>query len=472
MIQRFKERKSSRLNRKIRKLKKSQTSYRCRPVSRIKTDYIIKGALRHLPSPLELKAGAGKTWYYLCSICLISFTVCSYASTQTSGHIKTGIITSKLNSNNIASIYGDETPTDLTTNLRCNLQTDINNWQFNVAIESLSISGDTVENTRLTGLADPADMLVNDERRAMKLTNNLRNNNRSQNNIRIDRLNTKYRSHNWQVTLGRQVVSWGNGLAFQPLDLFNPFSPNAIDTDYKVGDDMVFGQYLFDSGADLQALSVFRRNPTSDKIDSDYFSHAAKLHLFHEEYEIDIMAARHYRDDVVGFGIIGPLQEALWRFNIAVHNQERGGLATSAIVNIDYSWTWFDTNYYGFIEFAHSDFGYKKLPQYSYQIDLKLIERIARGEVYNYGRDYLAAGLTIDLHPLVTNNWTVIANLHDHSSLIQTTFDYQPSDNTFTQIGIALPVGSDNTEHGGIRVSDGFYTGAGKSLFIRGGWYY
>ncbi len=404
-------------------------------------------------------------------IILTLLTLPAYA-TNISGHIKTGVTASSLNNNDIASIYGDNTPVDFITNLRLNLKTDVDNWQFNAAIESSSISGDTVENTRLTGLADPAYLLVNDNRRAMKLTKHLRDNNRSQNNVRLDRLNAKYQTDNWQVTFGRQVISWGNGLAFQPLDLFNPFSPTAIDTDYKVGDDMLYGQYLFESGADLQALTVFRRNVTTDKIDSDYFSHAAKLHFFKDEYEIDLMAARHYLDEVAGFGIVGPIGEALWRFNISIHNQETGGMATSAIANLDYSWTWSDTNYYGFIEFAHSDFGHKKLPQYSFQIDQQLSERIARGEVFNYGRDYLAAGLTIDLYPLVTNNWILISNLHDRSSIIQTTFNYDPSDNTFMQLGIALPAGNDNTEYGGIKVFGNQYYGPGKSLFFRAGWYF
>ncbi len=406
---------------------------------------------------------------------IILLTQTSHAATEISGHIKGAVISAQLEDNDIASIYGDSSPNDLTTNLRLNLQTNLDNWQFEAAVESSSISGDTVENTRLTGISSNPFILGDDSRRAMQLSKELRDKPRSQSIIRCDRLNGKYQADNWQVTLGRQVISWGNGLAFQPLDLFNPFSPAAIDTDYKVGDDMLTAQYLFESGADLQGISVFRRNTNTDKIDSDYFSHAIKWHQFiggNSDYEIDVMAARHYRDDVIGFGIMGSLGEALGRFNIAVHNQQTGGLATSAIANIDYSWTWANTNYYGFIEFFHTDFGVKKLPEYYSQIDTALLEKIARGEIYNYGRDYLASGITIDLHPLVANNWIVIANLHDRSILLQTTINYDPSDNTFIQLGIALPTGKDNTEYGGIRINDGVYKGQGRSLFVRGGIYF
>ena len=35
------------------------------------------------------------------------------------------------------------------------------------------------------------------------------------------------------VCVGRQAVTWGNGLIFNPMDLFNPFSPVDIERDYK-----------------------------------------------------------------------------------------------------------------------------------------------------------------------------------------------------------------------------------------------
>lgn len=412
---------------------------------------------------------------------LTLFAQISHASTEISGHLKLGLISTQLKDNDIASIYGDNSPNDLTTNFRLNLKTGIDNWQFAAAIESSSISGDTVENTRQIGISQIPFILGDDSSRAMQLSKETRDKSRSQGIIRFDRLNGKYQTENWQVTLGRQVISWGNGLAFQPLDLFNPFSPSAIDTDYKMGDDMLTGQYLFDSGANLHGVTVFRRNTTTDKVDSDYNSYAVKWHQFAGEldrYELDIMVAHHYRDDVLGLGVVGPIGEALGRFNLVlhkqktIHNQQAGGMATSAIANIDYSWVWANTNYYGFIEYSHTDFGTKKLPEYYSQIDTVLLEKIARGEIYNYGRDYLATGITIDIHPLVTNNWTVIANLHDHSTLVQTTVNIDPSDNTFIQLGIVLPTGSDNTEYGGIRISDGVYKGQARSVFMRGGWYF
>jgi hypothetical protein len=41
---------------------------------------------------------------------------------------------------------------------------------------------------------------------------------------------------NWGlIRIGHQAVTWGNGLLFNPMDLFNPFSPSDIERDYKIG---------------------------------------------------------------------------------------------------------------------------------------------------------------------------------------------------------------------------------------------
>ena len=75
---------------------------------------------------------------------------------------------------------------------------------------------------------------------------------------RIDRLSIAYTGAHLVVRAGRQALTWGAGLVFRPMDLFDPFAPDATDTEYKPGTDMLYGQYLFDDGSDLQAVIVPR----------------------------------------------------------------------------------------------------------------------------------------------------------------------------------------------------------------------
>jgi len=82
---------------------------------------------------------------------------------------------------------------------------------------------------------------------------------------------------------------------------FNPFDPAAIDTEYKTGDDMLYAQYLLDSGDDVQAVWVGRRDQDDD-VDADVSSLAFKYHRFSEASEFDLLVAEHYDESIVALG--------------------------------------------------------------------------------------------------------------------------------------------------------------------------
>ena len=74
----------------------------------------------------------------------------------------------------------------------------------------------------------------------------------------IDRASVTFTTDNLVLRAGRQAITWGSGMVFHPSDIVAPFAPDAIDTTYKPGVDMLYGQYLFDNGADIQAIVVPR----------------------------------------------------------------------------------------------------------------------------------------------------------------------------------------------------------------------
>ena len=119
---------------------------------------------------------------------------------------------------------------------------------------------------------------------------------------RFDRLALEYRTSNWAVAAGRQAVSWGGGLVFQPMDLFNPFAPTTVDQDYKAGDDIVLFERLFANGSDLQLLAVGRRTG-AEELDFDVASIASKYRASVGDSELELMAAHHYDGQVYGVGL-------------------------------------------------------------------------------------------------------------------------------------------------------------------------
>ena len=192
---------------------------------------------------------------------------------------------------------------------------------------------------------------LEDDRRLMDLTRAIDEGEGHVTYHRLDRLALTLLPGWGMVSIGRQAVTWGNGLLFNPMDLFNPFSPTDIERDYKVGDDMVSTQFPVEGMGELQFLYVPRRNPISGDVEWEQSSLAGKLHFFRDTTEFDIMVAEHYRDVVLGLGSTGYLGDGAWRLDGTWISSDSDDGYLSIVANMDYSWVWLDRNFYGFVEF-------------------------------------------------------------------------------------------------------------------------
>ena len=282
---------------------------------------------------------------------------------------------------------------------------------------------------------------------------------------RLDRLAVAYRTPGWGVTVGRQAMSWGAGLVFQPMDLLSPFAPTSVDQDYKPGDDLVLIERLFESGADLQVLAVGRRSGGS--ADWTASSVAAKFHGIAGDVEFELMAARHRDERVLGFGWRVPLGGALTRADIVWTATLGGGSIVSGVLNADYSLAAFGTTVYLFAEYHRNGFGVRNLPDVGEPLPGPLRERLAGGEVFLRMRDYLAFGVSFRWHFLVQQSVSMIANLGDRSRLLQAAVTYEASDAARLQAGFAKPFGHRGDEFGRTTVAEGRTAGGGSQAFLR-----
>ena len=280
---------------------------------------------------------------------------------------------------------------------------------------------------------------------------------------RFDRLAVAYRTPRWGVTVGRQAVSWGAGLVFQPMDLLSPFAPTSVDQDYKPGDDLLLIERLFESGADLQVLAVGRRS--GGRADWAASSVAAKYRGMAGEVEFELLGARHRGEQVFGLGWRVPLGGALARTDIVWTKTRAGGSVVSGVLNADYSLAAFGTLFHLFAEYHHNGFGVRSLPDEPLPRPLR--ERLARGEVFLRMRDYLAIGVSFRWHFLVQQSVSMITNLGDGSRLLQAAVTYDPSDAARLQAGFAKPFGDAGDEFGRAAVAEGMTAGGGAQAFLR-----
>jgi hypothetical protein len=387
------------------------------------------------------------------------------------GHIKYQFDGAHYKSDNLYAQYGSQSSLDNSLDFRLTMENRWEAWDAKIHYEVLARYGDTPKTQRAlanAGLAETTFGLPKDNRRLFNLTDEWGNSEKLEAVQRLDRFFVGYNGEQLVLRVGRQAVSWGNGLIFHPLDIFSPFSPTEIDKDYKTGDDLVYGQWLFDSGDDLQMILLPRRNPDTEEVESDQSSLAFKYHgRYQEQWDFDLLAARHFDENVLGFGLSKDIFEALWRFDVSATRLKEGGTAVSLVTNMDYSYVWFEHNFYGFIEYFRNGVGETQRAKYL-SPDPALQTRFQRGEVYTLGRDYLGGGVQIELTPLFNlyTNW--IGNLHDSSGIFQIRGIYDWMENLQLIGWLDVPYGDKGTEFGGIQIGEsGGNIGPGRIVYLR-----
>lgn len=303
---------------------------------------------------------------------------------------------------------------------------------------------------------------LEDDRRLMDLTWTIHEDGQYILYHRFDRLSLTLLPTWGVVTIGRQAVTWGNGLLFNPMDICNPFAPTDIERDYKVGDDMASVHVNLGTRGGVHLLYVPRKDPFKDTVQWNHSSLAGKIHFAWGTTEFDIMAAKHYEDAVFGIGSTGYLGGAAWRVDgiWTILNDTRGkDYYFSLVANMDYSWVWWKKNWYGFVEFFYSGIGEADYP--SALLDQDVRERVDRGELFTLGRTYLSGHLRVELHPLLNLYLTVINNLADPSGVVQPRMVWDCLQDVQVTVGGNVYYGRQGTEYGGFRIP-------GTSFQLRG----
>ncbi len=349
-------------------------------------------------------------------------------------------------------------------------------WSFDVDYQLIGIYADRLEFTREL----PPELLIlfphlpNDRRRLFDLTYVFTDSGKSAALQRLDRLAARFATEHVVVRLGRQAITWGNGLVFNVMDIFNPFDPAAVDKEYKTGDDMIYGQYLQSNGNDLQGVMVFRRNPVTEEVEADQGSLALKYHHMGLSTELDGLVAQHYGDTLVGGGINRSIGGAVWQGDLVVTFAEDETVA-SAVTSISQSWIWGGKNTSGLAEYFYNGFGQSD-GCYSPSClaeNPELLARVGRGELFNLGQNYLALSAIIELNPLFLLTPNVFMNVGDPSALLQVVFQNDLKQDLQLWSAVNFPVGADGTEYGGA-ASDipGLFLSAGPSVSVQLVWYW
>lgn len=270
----------------------------------------------------------------------------------------------------------------------------------------------------------------------------------------IDRLSVTYSTANFVLKIGRQAITWGSGTVFHPSDIVAPFSPSAIDTAYKPGADMIYAQYLFDNGADVQLIAVPRGTTLGGPIAFSSSTYAIRGQAELGSLDTSLMLARDRGDSVGSLGISGALAGASWNAEYIDWTLTSGARHPSWLLNISNFGTLGEMNISYFGEYFHNGFGVDaSVPLDS--LPASLTKRMSTGQVFLPGSDFLALGALVQVTADLSVTPNAIISLNDHSALAGFAVNYILGDNTNLVFNYSQPFGALGTEFGGRETTSG-----------------
>ena len=380
-------------------------------------------------------------------------------TTRWGGRIRATGLASRITDDTIFEPVGTGTYYDAGTNFCLTNETFFSDAVFSeIHYQLIGFGGDTLrKQDELSAIFPnlPDNLLflgtpLNDDRRLVDLTDTIKDEDSWFLVQRLDRLYLALMGDQASLRAGRQAITWGDGFVFNPMDLFNPFPPTAIDRDYKAGDDMINAQVALKKFGDLQLLYVARRNPDNEDVEFDQASLAGKWHFALGSTEFDAMASRHFEDYVIGAGSRGYLGDTAWRLDATWTFLKDGGEYLSLVANLDYSWVWFKKNFYGFVEYYYNGLG--KNDYDKALLDPAVNQRLARGEIFALGQNYVSGHVQVELHPLFKLTLTAINNVEDPSGVIQPYAVWDITQDLQMTAGLNINYGDDGTEFGGFKL--------------------
>jgi hypothetical protein len=247
----------------------------------------------------------------------------------------------------------------------------------------------------------------------------------------VDRLHFDGRFGFADVVIGRQRIAWGTGRIWNPTDLFNPINPTAFAKIEKDGVDAVLTKLTFGDFTDLTLVY----NPQEGwKTSNEGF----RFRTNYDEYDLAIVGGHFDKRVIVGGDFAGNLFQAGVRGE-AILSADRHNLRSyfaSTIFGIDYQFT---SKLYALAEYHFNGEGTTDKSSYD-------LLRLARGEIINVGRNYLALQASYLVHPLVNAMLSYMRNLDDRSQFFGLLVTCSVTDELAVALGGQLYKGDDFSE--------------------------
>jgi len=265
---------------------------------------------------------------------------------------------------------------------------------------------------------------------------------------RFDRAAVSLEGGDFEITAGRQVVSWASTLLFTPADPFTPFDPTDPFREYRAGVDGVRVRWF--AGAFSEIDLVFR--PTRG-IGEDRVTALARAKTNVSGWDLAGWGGVLYDRAAVAGSLVGEFGCWAFRTEASVRFEE-DETAFRGAVGIDRRFTLRARDLFLSFEYQRDDFGATE----GDILDLVTSPAVSRGELQSLSRDALALQGSLQLHPLVATDALVLFSLNDGSVLLAPGVGWSASAALSVRAGLFIGVGDEEigeitSEHGSVPTS-------------------
>lgn len=248
-----------------------------------------------------------------------------------------------------------------------------------------------------------------------------------------------------QVTAGRQRIAWGTNLAWNPIDLFNPYSPLDFDNEERPGTDGLRFQYYTGPSSKLEVAVA-----PAEEFERTVAAALVKINRW--RYDLHFLAGRRGRRTVAGTAWAGQIRGGGFRGEVLyTHPDEDSHIPDPYLVaGISGDYT-FPNSFYLLGEVLYNERGVTEPAG-----GLQLIQALAQGDL-TPARTSLFGQVAYVITPLIRGSISGILNPHDRSWYVGPSIDWSlATDLDFTAIALVFG-GEEGTEFGDI----------GQILFLR-----
>lgn len=248
---------------------------------------------------------------------------------------------------------------------------------------------------------------------------------------RTDRLFLQTSFGNHTLRVGRQAISFGHGMVFNPMDLVQPFSIATIDNEYKAGIDAVRLDSYFGMTGQVTGVIAYAGSWDRDGLTA-VLNAQGTIGLT----DISVFAGSVRSDVVLGTGLVSSVGAVGLHSDVTLTLPETDEdpfirVTTGAL------WRPFSSSSVT-MEYYYQSLGASDASGY---LDFASSDRYARGELWVMGQHYATIGWGQELTALSMLNAAFIANLKDASMMVSPSLSVSVSDNVQMVAGGYVGVG-------------------------------